>query len=351
MSTIAAGRCAPRSRGRRSARHLTDHVPHELAVAGLDASRRPPRSGRPGRTCRRGTRRATRSRTTSSRPRPRCGCAARRRRRSTGAQPSSPARTSPRLQARPQPRPHLWTTANDLHDRQARRAMPVQQSPRAAGSAGPGGSERPARRTRPFRGWPEHRSTRLPGQDKADDVHPGQGLSARFARCERCPLASSAGEEAMSEAHVPAQQPQTRQTARLPASDVDPRRPGDRAGAAAQGPPPPVGLIWRVHDRATFAALRRSGCRVTRGPITITWVPGNSTEPPRVAYAVGRAVGRAVVRNRIRRRLRAITAESCSPPSSRGLPHSCRAGRSGPVLWRAERNRVHRPSGPPRPPE
>ncbi|TML92787.1 MAG: ribonuclease P protein component [Actinobacteria bacterium] len=71
-------------------------------------------------------------------------------------------------------------------------------------------------------------------------------------------------------------------------------------------------MIWRVRDRATFAALRRSGCRVTRGPITVTWLPGKPTEPPRVAYAVGRAVGPAVVRNRVRRRLRAITGESCN---------------------------------------
>ena len=116
----------------------------------------------------------------------------------------------------------------------------------------------------------------------------------------------------MSEAHVSAQQAQTRQAARIPAPDVDARRTGDREGAAPQGPPPPVGLIWRVRDRATFVALRRSRCRATRGPITVTWVPGNPTEPPRVAYAVGRSVGRAVVRNRIRRRLRAITAESCA---------------------------------------
>jgi ribonuclease P protein component len=114
----------------------------------------------------------------------------------------------------------------------------------------------------------------------------------------------------MSEAHVPAEPAQTRQASRIPAPDVHARGAGDTPGTAPQGPPPAVGLIWRVRDRATFAALRRSGCRVTRGPITITWLPGNPTEPPRVAYSVGRAVGRAVVRNRVRRRLRAITAES-----------------------------------------
>jgi ribonuclease P protein component len=67
-----------------------------------------------------------------------------------------------------------------------------------------------------------------------------------------------------------------------------------------------------LRDRATFAALRRSGCRVTRGSITVTWLPGSPTEPPRVAYAVGRTVGPAVVRNRVRRRLRAITGQSCN---------------------------------------
>ena len=36
-------------------------------------------------------------------------------------------------------------------------------------------------------------------------------------------------------------------------------------------------------------------------------VIGPGSEPPRVAYAIGRGVGTAVVRNRVRRRLRAAT--------------------------------------------
>ena len=36
-------------------------------------------------------------------------------------------------------------------------------------------------------------------------------------------------------------------------------------------------------------------------------VVGPGSEPPRVAYAVGKGVGGAVVRNRVRRRLRAAT--------------------------------------------
>ena len=46
-----------------------------------------------------------------------------------------------------------------------------------------------------------------------------------------------------------------------------------------------------------------------RGPITVTFVETGSTDPPRVAYAVGRRVGGAVERNRLRRRLRAIVQE------------------------------------------
>jgi ribonuclease P protein component len=58
-----------------------------------------------------------------------------------------------------------------------------------------------------------------------------------------------------------------------------------------------------------FAALRAEGRRVRRGPVTITWLPGDDGQPPRVAYAIGRRVGGAVVRNRVRRRLRAVTAD------------------------------------------
>jgi len=64
--------------------------------------------------------------------------------------------------------------------------------------------------------------------------------------------------------------------------------------------------IWRIRDRATFVALRRSERRVRRGPITVTWAPGDPAEPPRVAYAIGRPVGGATERNRVRRRLREI---------------------------------------------
>jgi len=43
--------------------------------------------------------------------------------------------------------------------------------------------------------------------------------------------------------------------------------------------------------------------------VTVTFAVGGPTEPPKVAYAVGRRVGRAVQRNRLRRRLRAVVAD------------------------------------------
>jgi len=118
-------------------------------------------------------------------------------------------------------------------------------------------------------------------------------------------------EEAMSEANLPTEQPQEGQEPRVPPSNVDARRAGHHQGPAAPGPAPPVGLIWRVDRRETFEALRR-GCRGRCGPITVSWVPGDPSEPPRVAYTIGRRVGSAVVRNRVRRRLRMLIRDEAS---------------------------------------
>ncbi|MEX1009015.1 MAG: ribonuclease P protein component [Acidimicrobiia bacterium] len=65
--------------------------------------------------------------------------------------------------------------------------------------------------------------------------------------------------------------------------------------------------MWRVRDRATFQALARAP-RHRVGPVSLRFSNSGATNPPRVAYAVGRRVGSAVDRNRVRRRLRAAVS-------------------------------------------
>lgn len=127
-------------------------------------------------------------------------------------------------------------------------------------------------------------------------VHPGSGPGFQ---------------EAMGEAHVPAEQSEAQEEARVPAPDEEPRRSGRAEGAPPARPQAPLRLIWRVRDRGTFEALGQAPARVA-GPVRVRSVPA-PPGPPRVAYAIGRAAGNAVERNRLRRRLRAVVrAESAS---------------------------------------
>ena len=109
----------------------------------------------------------------------------------------------------------------------------------------------------------------------------------------------------MGEATVPAEQPEAGHEARLPAPDVDARRPSHHQGTSGQGSRPPLGLIWRVNNRATFLAFRHAR-RARRGLITVAWVDDDRDLPARVAFAISKKVGPAVVRNRLRRRLREL---------------------------------------------
>ena len=111
----------------------------------------------------------------------------------------------------------------------------------------------------------------------------------------------------MREAHVPAQQPEAQEDPRIPGPDADAWR------ARSDSVPPPARpqatrrLIWRVRDRATFAALAQARPR-RAGPVRVRSV-AHRPGPPAVAYAVGRRAGNAVLRNRLRRRLREAVRE------------------------------------------
>jgi ribonuclease P protein component len=111
----------------------------------------------------------------------------------------------------------------------------------------------------------------------------------------------------MREEDISTEQSQAKQEARLPFADADEGWTRGAASPPFQGPLAPVGLIWPIRERAIFRALAQ-GRRRRRGVVMVSCaVVGPGTEPPRVAYAVGRRVGTAVVRNRVRRRLRAAT--------------------------------------------
>jgi ribonuclease P protein component len=118
-------------------------------------------------------------------------------------------------------------------------------------------------------------------------------------------------EEAGREADLPAQHQKAQEDPRFPHPDADARRARGAAFPPVARPEAALGLIWRIRDRATFAALARAPRRRV-GPISVRHVAGDAGVPPRVAYAVGRRVGSAVDRNRIRRRLRAAVTQCAS---------------------------------------
>src|SRR5262245_41499664 len=111
----------------------------------------------------------------------------------------------------------------------------------------------------------------------------------------------------MREADVSAQQSEAQEDPRIPGPDADARRArGDPVPPSAR-PQATRRLIWRVRDRATFAALAEARPR-RAGPVRVRSVP-HRPGPPAVAYAVGRRAGNAVARNRLRRRLREAVRE------------------------------------------
>ncbi len=110
----------------------------------------------------------------------------------------------------------------------------------------------------------------------------------------------------MREAHLPAEQPQAQEEARLPHALAHSRRSRGSQEPTSTRPQASQRLTGRIRDRATFAALAAVPRR-RRGPLSLRFTPGG--DEARVAYAIGRNAGGAVRRNRIRRRLRAVVAE------------------------------------------
>lgn len=111
----------------------------------------------------------------------------------------------------------------------------------------------------------------------------------------------------MREAHLPTQQSQAEEEARLPPPHAHARRTSGHPRPPSARAQAPQRLTWRIRDRATFDALAGAR-RLRRGPIWLRHLSDEHADRARVAYAIGRRVGTAVTRNRLRRRLRAIVA-------------------------------------------
>lgn len=120
-------------------------------------------------------------------------------------------------------------------------------------------------------------------------------------------------EEAMSETSFSTTQPPSRETARVPSPDGDEGRAGSAKSAPPEGPAPPGSLTWRTRGRSSFEGLRRAST-VRSGPLTVSWLPAQSAQPPALAFAIGKRVGNAVVRNRLRRRLREAARQLATLP-------------------------------------
>jgi ribonuclease P protein component len=92
-------------------------------------------------------------------------------------------------------------------------------------------------------------------------------------------------------------------------------------------------VLWAVRDRKDFLRLRALGRRGRSGALTVVHAPASDpSDPPRVAFAVGRRTGSAVVRNRVRRRLRAILRDEAAAGSLAPGLYLVSAGPAAPGL-------------------
>jgi ribonuclease P protein component len=117
------------------------------------------------------------------------------------------------------------------------------------------------------------------------------------------------------EAHVPAQEAQTRPHARFPCADANARRPPDAQAPPRQGPQAPDGVMrgvagpraprrGRLSRSAEFDRVFRNGRSHAGRDLVLYVFPRGDEDPPRLGLSVSRKVGGAVERNRVKRLLR-----------------------------------------------
>ncbi len=135
--------------------------------------------------------------------------------------------------------------------------------------------------------------------------------------------------EPREQAYVPAEQPSSREDARVPSPDAHACRPGDPLRPPEQGSPEAGGLrrsgsgaghgrVCAMLDRAhrltehrqfdaTIRGGRRAGAPSLVVHVRVMGEPADGTT--RAGFVVGKAVGNAVERNRVKRRLRHLVRD------------------------------------------
>lgn len=130
-------------------------------------------------------------------------------------------------------------------------------------------------------------------------------------------------ENSREQAHLPAQQPPSRQDPRFSAAHAYPRRSRHRCCTPPPWPCSPervtrrtcggrrmLPAAARVRGSDDFAAVLKRGDRARRGNVVVHAARRNSdVHGARVGFIVSKAVGPAVTRNLVKRRLRSVAAE------------------------------------------
>src|SRR3954463_16799098 len=136
--------------------------------------------------------------------------------------------------------------------------------------------------------------------------------------------------DSRDQAHLPAEQPASRQDPWLPSAHADACRPRDPRRPSPQGPRGALGLTspsvlpaaHRMRRAADFEQAVRRGARGGRDTLVVHLTTRTDHVPtgPLVGLVVSKAVGSAVTRNLVKRRLRELVrARLAAMPADAGI--------------------------------
>ena len=127
-------------------------------------------------------------------------------------------------------------------------------------------------------------------------------------------------EDRSDEAHLSAQQPGPRASARFPSSHGDAGRAQHHPRAARPGSQEAVGLTTLTR-RADFLRANKGRRQATPGFVLQIRPRGDDDPAKRVGFTVTKKIGNAVIRNRCKRRLRALARDVLPAAGQPGADH------------------------------